>query len=134
MPQGLAGTDDKDAQVQAKITLAVVTMDENARVTSAIGDMTEPELTVSADGTVSGPEEPVYTKNEQGDKYGMREASALHKEWYEHAEGYCSTLKGKTMAEIAAQPTDGSDADLKALCTISVADLQKAVLAALAET
>ena len=94
----------------------------------------EPELTVSADGTVSGPEEPVYTKNEQGDKYGMREASALHKEWYEHAEGYCSTLKGKTMAEIAAQPTDGSDADLKALCTISVTDLQKAVLAALAET
>ena len=40
MPQGLTGTDDKDAQVQAKITLAVVTMDENARVTSAIGDMT----------------------------------------------------------------------------------------------
>ena len=79
-------------------------------------------------------EEPVYTKNEQGDKYGLREASALHKEWYEHAEGYCSTLKGKTMAEIAAQPTDGSDADLKALCTISVTDLQKAVLAALAET
>lgn len=57
-----------------------------------------------------------------------------HKEWYEHAEGYCSTLKGKTMAAIAAQPTDGSDADLKALCTISVTDLQKAVLAALAET
>lgn len=55
MPQGLTGTDDKDAQVQAKITLAVVTMDENARVTSAIGDMTEPELTVSADGTVSAP-------------------------------------------------------------------------------
>ena len=134
MPQGLMGTDDKDAQVQAKITLAVVTMDENARVTSAIGDMTQPQLTVSADGTVSGPEEPVYTKNEQGDKYGMREASARHKEWYEHAEGYCSTLKGKTMAEIAAQPTDGSDTDLKALCTISVTDLKKAVLAALAET
>ena len=35
------------------ITLAVVTMDENARVTSAIGDMTEPELTVSADGSRS---------------------------------------------------------------------------------
>ena len=38
------------------------------------------------------------------------------------------------MAELAAQPTDGPDADLKALCTISVTDLQKAVLAALAET
>ncbi len=125
--------DDQDAHAQADITLAALTVDSNGRVTSAIGDMTQPQLTVSADGTVSGPEEPVYTKNEQGDKYGMREASALHKEWYEHAEGYCSTLKGKTMAEIAAQPTDGSDADLKALCTISVTDLQKAVLAALAE-
>ena len=30
--------------------------------------------------------------------------------------------------------TDGADADLKALCTSSVTDLQKAVLAALAET
>lgn len=134
LPDDLAATDDQDAHVQADITLAALTVDSNGRVTSAIGDMTQPQLTVSADGTVSGPEEPVYTKNEQGDKYGLREASALHKEWYEHAEGYCSTLKGKTMAEIAAQPTDGSDADLKALCTISVTDLQKAVLAALAET
>ena len=134
LPQDLAATDDQDAHVQADITLAALTVDSNGRVTSAIGDMTQPQLTVRADGTVSGPEEPVYTKNEQGDKYGLREASALHKEWYEHAEGYCSTLKGKTMAEIAAQPTDGSDADLKALCTISVTDLQKAVLAALAET
>ena len=126
LPQDLAATDDQDAHVRADITLAALTVDGEGRVTSAIGDMTQPQLTVSADGTVSGPEEPVYTKNEQGDKYGMREASALHKEWYEHAEGYCSTLKGKTMAEIAAQPTDGSDADLKALCTISVTDLQKA--------
>ena len=133
LPQDLAATDDQDAHVQADITLAALTVDSNGRVTSAIGDMTQPQLTVSADGTVSGPEEPVYTKNEQGDKYGMREASTLHKEWYEHAEGYCSTLKGKTMAEIAAQPTDGSDADLKALCTISVTDLQKAVLKAMAE-
>lgn len=134
LPQNLAATDDQDAHVQADITLAALSVDGEGRVTSAIGDMTQPQLTVSVDGTVSGPEEPVYTKNEQGDKYGMREASTLHKEWYEHAEGYCSTLKGKTMAEIAAQPTDGSDADLKALCTISVTDLQKAVLAALAET
>lgn len=133
MPQGLAGTDDKDAQVQAKITLAVVTMDENARVTSAIGDMTEPELTVSADGTVSAPREPVYTKNELGDRYGMRSASALGKEWYEHSAGWCGYLKGKNAVEIGKLSADGTDADLKALCTISVADLQKAALKAMAE-
>ena len=133
MPQGLAGTDDKDAQVQAKVTLAVVTMDENARVTSAIGDMTEPELTVSADGTVSAPREPVYTKNELGDRYGMRSASALGKEWYEHSAGWCGYLKGKNAVEIGKLSADGTDADLKALCTISVTDLQKAALKAMAE-
>ena len=133
MPQGLAGTDDKDAQVQAKITLAVVTMDENARVTSAIGDMTEPELSVSADGTVSAPREPVYTKNELGDRYGMRSASALGKEWYEHSAGWCGYLKGKNAVEIGKLSADGTDADLKALCTISVTDLQKAALKAMAE-
>ena len=133
MPQGLAGADDKDAQVQAKITLVVVTMDENARVTSAIGDMTEPELSVSADGTVSAPREPVYTKNELGDRYGMRSASALGKEWYEHSAGWCGYLKGKNAVEIGKLSADGTDADLKALCTISVTDLQKAALKAMAE-
>lgn len=133
LPQDLTATDDQDAHARADITLVALTMDEEGRVTSAIGDMVQPQLTISADGTVSGPDEPVYTKNEQGDTYGMREASTLNKEWYEHAEGYCDYLKGKTMAEIAAIPTDGSDADLAALCTISVTDLQKAALAALAE-
>ena len=69
----------------------------------------------------------VYTKNEQGDKYGMREASALHKEWYEHAEGYCSTLKGKTMAEIAAQPTDCllyTSCETKMVVTMNARSLQ----------
>ena len=42
-------------------------------------------------------------------------------------------LKGKNAVEIGKLSADGTDADLKALCTISVTDLQKAVLAALAE-
>ena len=40
-------------------------------------------------------------------------------------------LKGKTRAEVAAIPADGSNADLLALCTISVTDLQKAALDAM---
>ena len=130
---GLTATDDKDAAVQADITLAVVTLDEQDRVTSAIGDMLQPALTVSADGTVSGPRDPVYTKNEMGDTYGMRTASALGKEWYEHSAGYCDYIKGKNAVEIAKIPADGSDVDLKALCTISTTDLQQAVLKAIRE-
>ena len=40
--------------------------------------------------------------------------------------GYCSYLKGKTEKEVADIPADGSDADLAALCTISIDALQKA--------
>lgn len=121
----LTATDDKDVNAQLDFTAVALTVDSDGRVTSAVGDMTEPAMTVSADGGVSAPDS-VRSKLEQGDEYGMRQASKLGKEWYEHSEGFCDYLKGKTAAEIAAIPTDGSDADLAALCTISVDDLQKA--------
>lgn len=128
----LTATDDQDVNAQLDVTAVALTLDSDGHVTSAVGDMTEPALTVSADGGVSAPKT-VRSKREQGDEYGMRQASKLGKEWYEHSEGFCDYLKGKTAAEIAAIPTDGSDADLAALCTISVDDLQKAAAKALAE-
>ena len=123
-------TDDKDMNAQIDTTIVALTTDRDGHVTSAIGDMTQPALTISADGSVAAPEK-VQSKLDLGDSYGMRKASSLDKEWFEHSEGYCSYLKGKTAEEIAAIPADGSDADLAALCTISITDLQKATLAAL---
>ena len=126
----LTATDDRDVNAQVDITVAVLTADSDGRVTSALCDAVEPALTVAADGGVSAPNA-VHTKREQGDDYGMRKASSLGKEWYEHSEGFCSYLKGKTASQIRAIPDDGSNADLAALCTISITDLQKAVLNAL---
>ncbi len=128
----VTATDDKDVNAQLDFTAVALTVDSDGRVTSAVGDMTEPAMTVSADGGVSAPDS-VRSKLEQGDEYGMRQASKLGKEWYEHSEGFCDYLKGKTAAEIADIPTDGSDADLAALCTISIDDLQKAAGKALSE-
>lgn len=125
-----AATDDKDVKAQADIAIVALTVDSKGRVTSAIADETEPALTVSSDGGIDAPDE-VMTKHEQGDNYGLRKASALGKEWYEHSEGFCGYIKGKTLSEIADIPTDGSDADLKALCTISITDMQKAAIKAL---
>ena len=76
----------------------------------------------------------VYTaENEQDEASHIADAvSYTHldvykrQEWYEHSEGYCSYLKGKTEKEVADIPADGSDADLAALCTISIDALQKA--------
>ena len=121
----ITATDDKDVNAEVDLTVVALTLDADGRVTSAIGDMAEPALTIAADGGVIAPDT-VRSKLELGDSYGMRNASSLGKEWYEHSEGYCSYLKGKTEKEVADIPADGSDADLAALCTISIDALQKA--------
>ena len=121
----VTATDDRDVNAQIDLTVMALTLDAEGRVTSAVGDMAEPALTVAADGGITAPDT-IRTKLELGDEYGMRGASALSKEWYEHSEGFCSYLKGKTEAETADIPADGSDADLAALCTISIDALQKA--------
>lgn len=121
----ITATDDKDVNAEFDLTVVALTLDADGRVTSAIGDMAEPALTIAADGGVTAPDT-VRSKLELGDSYGMRNASSLGKEWYEHSEGYCSYLKGKTEEEVADIPADGSDADLAALCTISIDALQKA--------
>lgn len=126
----VTATDDKDLNVQVDVTVVALTADTDGRVTSAVGDMVEPALTVASDGMMTAPDT-IRSKLEQGDSYGMRGASALNKEWYEHSQGFCSYLKGKTAAELARIPSDGSDADLAALCTIDITDLQKAAAKAL---
>ena len=121
---------DKDAAAKVDINAVAITMDKAGRVTGAVWDEAEPQLTVGTDGMVDAPDE-VLSKLELGDDYGMRDASALGKEWYEHSEGFCDYLKGKTAEQIEAIPTDGSAADLKSLCTIGIEDVQKALLKAL---
>lgn len=126
----VTATDDRDLNAEVDVSIVALTRDADDRVTSAVADMAEPALTVTADGGMAAPDK-VETKLEQGDRYGMRTASSLNKEWYEHSAGFCDYLKGKTRAEVAAVPADGSDADLMALCTIAIDDLQKAALDAL---
>lgn len=123
--------DDKDGSAGVDITIAAVTRDSEGRVTSAVCDMTEPALTVVADGGLHEPDT-VQSKLEKGDNYGMRQASGLGKEWYEHSEGFVSYIKGMNAAQITGISADGSDADLAALCTIRITGFQKAVLKALA--
>lgn len=122
--------DDKDGSAGVKATAMALTRDSDGRVTSAACDESEPALTVAADGGIHEPDA-VRSKQEQGDEYGMRKASALGKEWYEHSEGFADYIKGKNAAQITGISADGSDADLAALCTIDITVLQKTALKAL---
>lgn len=49
------------------------------------------------------------------------------------ARAGATTSRAGPAQEVASIPDDGSDADLAAVCTISVTELQKAALAAFAE-
>ncbi len=104
---------------------AAVLLDGDGKLADVMLDELEVEVTADGKGVVTMPTD-YRSKLELGDSYGMRNASSLGKEWYEHSEGYCSYLKGKTEKEVADIPADGSDADLAALCTISIDALQKA--------
>ena len=59
---------------------------------------------------------PVLTKNQLGDSYGMKKASAIGKEWYEQAAAFGAYVAGKA-----------GDADLAASVTISIGGFQTLV-------
>ena len=117
----LTADDDHDVTAQVDITVTALTLDADGRVTGAVADVAEPALTVGADGTVSAPEV-VKTKVELGDSYGMRGASSLDKEWYEHSEGdghvLCQTTGGYLLCAVLIIDDDigiGVD-DIGTLC------------------
>jgi uncharacterized protein YuzE len=73
----------------------------------------------------------VKTKKELGDKYGMRKASSIGKEWYEQIAELEKWMVGKTVDEIKAMKVKARDAshpavpdvpELTSLVTISVQD------------
>ena len=125
---GAGAEADKAGSVTINTTMCALELDDAGKITAVSFDIAQNKVGFDATGALTGEltgEHP--TKKELGDGYGMRGASALGKEWYEHSAGYCSYLKGKTEAEAASIPADGSDPDLAALCTISIDALQKAV-------
>ena len=124
---GAGAEADKAGSVTINTTMCALELDDAGKITAVSFDIAQNKIGFDAAGALTSEltgEHP--TKKELGDGYGMRGASTLGKEWYEHSAGYCSYLKGKTEKEVADIPADGSDADLAALCTISIDALQKA--------
>lgn len=115
----------------ASNTVAAVVLDSEGKIVSAVLDVAENKGSVNEDGTLAESES-FQTKQELGDSYGMKKRSGIGKEWYEEANAFCEYIVGKTAEEVAAIPTDGSDADLAAGCTIGVGDFIEAVTKACA--
>lgn len=117
---------EKNGNAQAEVTVAAITVNGGV-VTSACLDAVQAKCAFTVEGKFAAdPAAEILTKQELQDGYGMRVASAIGKEWFEQAAGFCEFVTGKTIAEVLAIPMDESgkttDADLATSCTIASAE------------
>lgn len=124
---GRKTTFEKPGVAQITASFALLSKDKDGYVTSAVLDEVEPVLEVKENKEMVVPSETVKTKLEQGDSYGMKNASKIGREWHEQSAGLAQYLKGKNAGQIQGIPANGSDPDLAAVCTISINDLMAAV-------
>ena len=128
-------TSSKDGQAQANISITAVMVDENGVITACVIDVIQGKIAFDATGKVTTDKATVFqSKQELGDAYGMRKASAIGKEWFEQADALEAWCVGKTLEQVMAAPLNNgypTDADLVTGCTMSITDyllaLQKAV-------
>jgi len=145
--KGESGNDGKTDAAAAKTGYAVISQIQEVKETTLTIDSVCAAVLVDADGKIidckideaqtkpdlaqdDGNVTDLRTKLEKKEDYGMKGVSPIGKEWYEQIAAFEEFAKGKTADEItAAVGDDGmpSNADLKAGCTIAVADIAKAV-------
>lgn len=144
---GDADADNKTDAAAAKTGYSVISQIQEVKDTTLTIDSVAAAVLVDADGKIidckideaqtkpdlatnNGDVADLRTKLEKKEDYGMKGVSPIGKEWYEQVAAFEEFAKGKTADEItAAVGDDGypSNADLKAGCTIAVADIAKAV-------
>lgn len=120
---------DSKGKVDTAYTFAAVLVDAKGKIAQVKIDAIDVSVSFDSNGVVDTAES-FATKNEQGSDYGMVAYGGATKEWYEQAEAFAETCKGKTLDDVKAlAATDGAAGDelVKAGCTINVADFVKAV-------
>lgn len=122
-------TDEKNGSAKIAVTSASVIIDEQGRIVQCFLDAAEYTVSLDANGKAETGELP-QTKYESGDAYGMKAYGGAQKEWYEQADAFCSVAVGKTRDELkalVASDGKGTDAVIRAGCTISVSEFIRAI-------
>lgn len=130
----LGGKDLADGKGQAKVdtTLAFVGFDKDGKIVSLDIDVAQSKFDVKDDGTfVVKPQEAMFqTKKELGEKYGMKKASKIGKEWFEQIQKFEQWAIGKTVEQVMSMKLEEgrpSDSDLKSSVTIKMNGYQAAI-------
>lgn len=126
---------DADGVAEGYSTVAAVLLDGEGRIAQCILDVVQSQLKFSNEGKITTDlSAKVLSKNELGDAYGMKAASAIGKEWYEQAAAFAASVIGKTADEVAATPMDETglptEPDVLAGVTVHVTDMVAAIVKA----
>lgn len=125
-----------DGIAQTDITVVAVLVDKEGKILSCTIDAVPAKIAFDKTGKLVTPADTVFkTKNELGEKYGMKEASGIKKEWNEQATAFAKYVEGMTVDEVKGIKVDEQNyptaPDLKASVTISIGGfikgLEKAV-------
>ncbi len=104
-------------------------------ITSCVIDSVQAKVSFDNAGQIASDlSEPVLTKNQLGENYGMVHYGGAIAEWNEQAASFASYVMGKTAAEVAGiAVTEGkpADADLAASVTIAIGGFQALIAKAL---
>ncbi|RKM61198.1 hypothetical protein D6855_04695 [Butyrivibrio sp. CB08] len=125
-----------DGTAEAYTTISVLTVGNDGKITSNIIDAVQAKITFDAAGVITADKSAeVQSKNELGDAYGMKKASAIGKEWNEQAAAYAAYTVGKTADEVAGTAMEegrAADADLAASVSVHITDFNAVIAKAVA--
>ena len=133
-----SATADEEGEFQVNSTYAYVVLDSEGVIKDVKIDVAQETANWTAAGEVTA--DVIPTKLNRGNDYGMKETSAQigniegGGEWFEQAAAYEEYLVGKTAADVEGMELDTENhsgpVDLATSCTMSVVDLNAAVVAA----
>ena len=130
---------EEDGVAEAYSYYTATTFKTDGVITSSIIDASITDVTFSKEGKITSDiNAEINTKNELGDAYGMKKASAIGKEWNEQAAAFAQYIVGKTMDDVKGIAINEEGAptgdDLKSSVTVHITDfttiLEKAFNAA----
>ncbi len=118
-------------------TVVAVTVDGNGKIVKCAIDMVQSKINFDGSGKLITPKDTTFpSKNELGEKYGMKKASKIGKEWKEQAAALAKYVEGKTIKEIKGIAVDqgkhATGSDLKSSVTISIGGYLEAIEKAVA--
>ena len=125
-----APTAEKAGSLTVYTHVCALTLDDEGKIVGVVFDAIQSKAATDADLSTE-----TQSKNELKEAYNMKGASPIGKEYYEQIDALEAWCIGKTVEEVLTGASD--DADLKAGCTIGIADhlaaLQEAAAVAAAQ-